>query len=205
VLETVERLEEDLTDVATAHRPFAVRVSVSEPIAVTADGPRPTELTSEVRDRIETLLDIRSASDRAPGTARGSAPPGSGSSVGIAAGSPCPRCSADRRSWTRGLPDFDGSDAGLDGALGEVAIAEQLAASPVIPLIGVGLDPGGTSASMASVKTSWPAGCGTMRTYVVDSLRAGHSSGRGPIGVLGTVSSSRIPRRLSSPSSTAFA
>ena len=143
--------------------------------------PRPTELTSEVRDRIETLFDIRSASDRAPGTARGSAPPGSGSSVGIAAGSPCSRCSADGRSRTRGLPDFDGSDAGLDGALGEVAIAEQLAASPVIPLIGVGLHPGGTWASKASVKTSWTVGCGTMWTYVVDSLRAGHSSAVGQL------------------------
>jgi hypothetical protein len=65
VLETVERLEEDLTDVATVHRPLAVTVSVGESLAVAADGPRPAALTNDVRDRIETLLDIRSASDRA--------------------------------------------------------------------------------------------------------------------------------------------
>ena len=65
VLETVERLEEDLTDVATVHKPLAVTVSVGEPLAVTSDGPRPAALTSEVRDRIETLLNIRSASNRA--------------------------------------------------------------------------------------------------------------------------------------------
>jgi 1-acyl-sn-glycerol-3-phosphate acyltransferase len=69
VLETVERLEEDLTDVATVHRPIAVTVSVGEPLAVTADGPRPAALTNELRDRIETLLHIRSASDRAPAPA----------------------------------------------------------------------------------------------------------------------------------------
>jgi hypothetical protein len=66
VLETVERLEEDLTDVATVHRPLAVTVSVGEPLAGAADGPRPAALTNDVRDRIETRLDIRSASDRAP-------------------------------------------------------------------------------------------------------------------------------------------
>jgi hypothetical protein len=65
VLETVERLEEDLTDVATVHRPIAATVSVGEPIVVTADGPRPSALTNDVRDRIETLLGVRSASVRA--------------------------------------------------------------------------------------------------------------------------------------------
>jgi hypothetical protein len=65
VLETVERLEEDLTDVATVHRPLAVRVSVGEPLTVAPDGPRPAALTNEVRDRIETLLDIRCTRDRA--------------------------------------------------------------------------------------------------------------------------------------------
>jgi 1-acyl-sn-glycerol-3-phosphate acyltransferase len=64
VLETVERLEEDLTDVATVHRPMGVTVFVGEPIAVTAVGPRPAALTNEVRDRMETLLGIRSASER---------------------------------------------------------------------------------------------------------------------------------------------
>jgi hypothetical protein len=65
VLETVERLEEDLTDVATVHRPLAVKVSVGEPLVVTVDGTRPAALTSDVRDRIEALLDIRCTSDRA--------------------------------------------------------------------------------------------------------------------------------------------
>jgi hypothetical protein len=65
VLETVERLEEDLTDVATVHRPIAVTVSIGEPIAVTADGRRTAALTNDVRDRIETLVCVRSASNRA--------------------------------------------------------------------------------------------------------------------------------------------
>jgi hypothetical protein len=66
VLETVERLEEDLTDVATVHRPLAVTVSVGEPLVVAADGPRPAALTNDLRDRIETLLGIRSASEPSP-------------------------------------------------------------------------------------------------------------------------------------------
>jgi hypothetical protein len=66
VLETVERLEEDLTDVATVHRPLAVTISVGEPIPVTADGPRPAALTNDMRDRMEALLGIRSAPTRAP-------------------------------------------------------------------------------------------------------------------------------------------
>jgi 1-acyl-sn-glycerol-3-phosphate acyltransferase len=65
VLETVERLEEDLTDVATVHRPLAVRVLVGEPLTVAPDGPRPAALTNDVRDRIEILLGIRSESDLA--------------------------------------------------------------------------------------------------------------------------------------------
>jgi 1-acyl-sn-glycerol-3-phosphate acyltransferase len=66
VLETVERLEEDLTDVATVHRPLAVTVSVGEPLVVAADGPRPAALTNDLRDRIESLLGIRSASEPSP-------------------------------------------------------------------------------------------------------------------------------------------
>lgn len=69
VLETVERLEEDLTDVATVHRPLAVTVSVGAPLAVAADGPGPAALTNDLRDRIETLLGIRSASERSPAPA----------------------------------------------------------------------------------------------------------------------------------------
>jgi hypothetical protein len=51
------------------HRPLAVTVSAGEPLAVTADGPGPAALTSDVRDRIEALLGIRYASDRAPAPA----------------------------------------------------------------------------------------------------------------------------------------
>jgi 1-acyl-sn-glycerol-3-phosphate acyltransferase len=72
VLETVERLEEDLTDLATVHRPLAVTVSVGEPLAVVADGPRPSELTNHIRDRIETMLNIRNESDRAAETGHAS-------------------------------------------------------------------------------------------------------------------------------------
>ena len=39
VLETVERLEEDLTDVATVHRPLAVTIHVGEPIEVGGERP----------------------------------------------------------------------------------------------------------------------------------------------------------------------
>jgi 1-acyl-sn-glycerol-3-phosphate acyltransferase len=66
VLETVERLEEDLTDAATVHRPLAVTVHVGEPIDVTAGGPAPAELMNMVRDRLETLLGIRPAAEPAP-------------------------------------------------------------------------------------------------------------------------------------------
>ena len=65
VLETVERLEEDLTDVATVHRPIAVTVTVGEPIPVSGDSPRPPALTNELRDRLESLLGIPSSSDHA--------------------------------------------------------------------------------------------------------------------------------------------
>src|SRR6516165_7880095 len=63
VLETVERLEEDLTDVATVHRPLAVVVSIGEPIDVTAGGPAPAELMNAVRTRLEALLGIRPAGE----------------------------------------------------------------------------------------------------------------------------------------------
>jgi hypothetical protein len=39
---------------------------VGEPLAITADGPRPPVLTNDVRDLIETLLGISSTIDRAP-------------------------------------------------------------------------------------------------------------------------------------------
>ena len=42
-----------------------------------------------------------------------------------------------------GLLDLDGPDAGLDGPLGEVAVADDLAASLVVLEVGVVVDPGG--------------------------------------------------------------
>ena len=41
------------------------------------------------------------------------------------------------------LLDWDLTDAGLDGSLGEMAIADHLPAPGVILEVGVGLDPGG--------------------------------------------------------------
>jgi 1-acyl-sn-glycerol-3-phosphate acyltransferase len=61
VLETVERLEEDLTDVATVHRPIAVTVQVGEPIDVTASEQSSAALMAEVGSRLETMLGIRTA------------------------------------------------------------------------------------------------------------------------------------------------
>jgi hypothetical protein len=59
VLETVERLEEDLTDVATVHRPLAATVQVGEPVEVAPGGDQaPAALMKEVRTRIETMLGI---------------------------------------------------------------------------------------------------------------------------------------------------
>ena len=58
VLETVERLEEDLTDVATVHRPLAVTIRVGEPLEVGAGDQSPAALMKEVRTRLEALLGI---------------------------------------------------------------------------------------------------------------------------------------------------
>ena len=59
MLETVERLEEDLTDVATVHRPLAVTIRVGEPIEVGAGDPSPAALMKEVRTRLEAMLGNR--------------------------------------------------------------------------------------------------------------------------------------------------
>jgi 1-acyl-sn-glycerol-3-phosphate acyltransferase len=59
VLETVERLEEDLTDVATVHRPFTVTIHVGEPIEVTGEQ-APAALMKVARSRIAGLLGIPS-------------------------------------------------------------------------------------------------------------------------------------------------
>ena len=41
------------------------------------------------------------------------------------------------------LPDLDLAEAGLDGPLGEVAVADDLASPGLVPVMGVGVDPGG--------------------------------------------------------------
>ena len=41
------------------------------------------------------------------------------------------------------LLDLDGSDAGLDRPAGQGAVADDLAVSPFVPDLGVGVDPGG--------------------------------------------------------------
>ena len=56
VLETVERLEEDLTDVATVHRPITATVNVGEPIEVTPTDRDLGALMNEVRGRILKML-----------------------------------------------------------------------------------------------------------------------------------------------------
>jgi 1-acyl-sn-glycerol-3-phosphate acyltransferase len=70
VLETVERLEEDLTDVATVHRPLAVRVQVGEPLEVAAGDQPPSALMRNVRERLEMMLGINAQCETAPGPAR---------------------------------------------------------------------------------------------------------------------------------------
>ncbi len=57
-LETIERLEEDLTDVATVQRPLAVTVHVGQPIEVGTTDQAPAALMKEVRTRIETMLGL---------------------------------------------------------------------------------------------------------------------------------------------------
>jgi hypothetical protein len=56
VLETVERLEEDMTDRATVHRPLAVTIRVGDPLPIRGDEDA-SEVMRDVRDRIEALLD----------------------------------------------------------------------------------------------------------------------------------------------------
>lgn len=66
MLETVERLEEDLTDVATVHRPLAVTVHVGEPIEVGTSDQASAALMEEVRTRIETMLGIETETPTGP-------------------------------------------------------------------------------------------------------------------------------------------
>ncbi len=57
ILETLERFEEDLTDVEGRHPPLSVRVRVGPAIAVPAEkGASPDPLTGSLRDSLESML-----------------------------------------------------------------------------------------------------------------------------------------------------
>lgn len=56
ILETVERLEEDLTDRATIHRPMRATVTVCEPVDLREGEANPADVMKEVRARIEETL-----------------------------------------------------------------------------------------------------------------------------------------------------
>src|SRR5206468_8676966 len=58
ILETVERYEEDLTDMATVHRPLKVQIEIGPAIEVSAVRPRggPDPLMGELRTRLEDML-----------------------------------------------------------------------------------------------------------------------------------------------------
>lgn len=63
ILETVERLEEDLTDKACVHGPLEVILQVDEAIEVPADrGPRGEEdpVMKQLRERLQSMLDVLS-------------------------------------------------------------------------------------------------------------------------------------------------
>ena len=57
ILETVERYEEDLTDVATVHRPLYCQIEIGPAIEVTPDRPRGVDpIMTELRARLESML-----------------------------------------------------------------------------------------------------------------------------------------------------
>jgi hypothetical protein len=57
VLETLERLEEDLTDRVTLHRPLEVVIQVGEAIEVSTDrGAKGEEDPATLRDRLQGML-----------------------------------------------------------------------------------------------------------------------------------------------------
>ena len=60
LLETVERLEEDLTDLATIHKPLAVTIHVGQPLEIGPGEHGAAEVMREVRTRMETLLGLGS-------------------------------------------------------------------------------------------------------------------------------------------------
>jgi hypothetical protein len=60
ILETVERYEEDLTDVARAHPPIRAVITVGDAIAVEASRDRSKAVdpvTVELRERMEVMLE----------------------------------------------------------------------------------------------------------------------------------------------------
>jgi 1-acyl-sn-glycerol-3-phosphate acyltransferase len=73
LLETVERLEEDMTDEATIHRPLAVTVRVGDPIEVSG-AEAPAALMKAVRSRLEALLGIGAGAAAATTPDGGNAP-----------------------------------------------------------------------------------------------------------------------------------
>jgi hypothetical protein len=69
ILETVERFEEDLTDVARAHPPIRAVIVVGDPIEVSATRDRSAEVdpvTTELRHRMEILLEESKTYRRMP-------------------------------------------------------------------------------------------------------------------------------------------
>ena len=71
ILETVERYEEDLTDVARPHFPIRAVITVGDAIEVTAARDRSQEadpITAEIRQRMQELLESSKACRRVPPT-----------------------------------------------------------------------------------------------------------------------------------------
>lgn len=71
ILETAERFEEDLTDVARAHRPIRAIITVGDPIEVAATRDRSQEadpITMEIRRQMEAMVESTKALRRTPPT-----------------------------------------------------------------------------------------------------------------------------------------
>ena len=73
ILETLERFEEDLTDVEGKHPPLTVRVRIGPAIAVPAEkGASPDPLTGALREALEAMIaDMGQGAPLAPGTGWG--------------------------------------------------------------------------------------------------------------------------------------
>jgi hypothetical protein len=86
------------------------------------------------------------------------------------------------------LLDLDGPEAGLDGPLGQMAVADHLLVPGLVLEVGVGLDPGGGLGLDGLgehppgpipedlIEDVLAGGQGTMSIPVVDSFMAGYSS-----------------------------